>query len=55
MIAQKLVNQIISSNVVVTRFKLTKSAIKGCFKSEYDQAVLELEAQHNLLCLCSAH
>ena len=54
-IAQKLVNWIISSNIVAPRFKLTKLAIKGCFKSEYDEAVLELEAQHNLLCLCSAH
>ena len=54
-IAQKLVNWIISSNVVVPRFKLTKLAIKGCFKSKYDEVVLKLEAQHNLLCLCSAH
>ena len=55
MVAQKLVNQIISGNTVAPRFKLTKSAIKGCFKSEFNQAVLELEAQHNLLHLCSAH
>jgi hypothetical protein len=33
----------------------TKTAIRSFFKAEYDQVLLDLEAEHNLLCLCSYH
>jgi hypothetical protein len=33
----------------------TKTAIRSFFKAEYDQALLDLEAEHNLLRLCLYH
>ncbi|KAI9431860.1 hypothetical protein H4582DRAFT_2084322 [Lactarius indigo] len=33
----------------------TKTLVKKFFAAEYDQAILDLEAEQKILCLCSAH
>ena len=32
-----------------------KAAIKTLYNAEYKQAMLDLEAEHKVLCLCSFH
>jgi hypothetical protein len=58
-ITQKLANLIKSdprSAVYPDTFlPRTKTAIRNFFKVKYDQALLDIEAEHNLLRLCSYH
>ncbi|KAI9445340.1 hypothetical protein H4582DRAFT_2053391 [Lactarius indigo] len=58
-IVQKLTNLISSDSCMAVRIddpkSQTKSFVKHLFKAEYDQAILELEAEQRLLRLCYAH
>ena len=56
-VCDQLINRINSDprSIVLLGNSQIKTTLKKVFHTEYDQAILTLEAQQQILCLCSAH